>query len=155
MDNILIIIIVFLVFALGALVYLFLQLKNNYENKNNSQDFLRLEQNIQNLSAQQAQQMQGTINLVLQQLNRQQEATDRSSQIMSSRLENTTKVVSDVQGKLAQLEEANKRLLEIGKDISGLQSILQAPKLRGTMGEIWLKDLISQMIPPFNMVEKH
>jgi DNA recombination protein RmuC len=102
---------------------------------------------LQQISDQQGQQLHQTTNLVLQQLTRQQESQDRSSHLMHSRIDQATKVVSDVQGKLLQLEEANKRIFDLGKDINNLQRILQAPKLRGTMGEIWLAELISQIIP--------
>ncbi len=46
-----------------------------------------------------------------------------------------------------QLEVANKQLFELGKDISSLQKVLQAPKMRGNLGEIWLAELISQIFP--------
>ena len=102
---------------------------------------------LQSLMSQQDIQLKQTLQIVLEQLNRNQEAQDRSSSMMHTRIDHATRVVSDVQGKLLQLEEANKRIFELGKDISNLQNILQAPKLRGGMGEIWLHDLISQIIP--------
>lgn len=102
---------------------------------------------LNQLTEQQTKQLQQTTNLVLQQLNRHQESQDRNSHLMHNRIDQATKVVSDVQGKLLQLEEANKRIFDLGKDISSLQKILQAPKLRGGMGEIWLADLIGQIIP--------
>ncbi|MCC2631586.1 MAG: hypothetical protein K0S20_285 [Patescibacteria group bacterium] len=106
-----------------------------------------LQQAIAQLNQQQGQQLQQTTQLLLQQLSKQQEAQDRSSHMVHSRIDHATKVVSDVQGKLMQLEEANKRIFDLGKDISGLQKILQAPKMRGGMGEIWLAELIGQIIP--------
>jgi DNA recombination protein RmuC len=93
------------------------------------------------------QQLQQTTSLVLQQLDRQRESSERTNGMMHTRIDHATRVVSDVQGKLAQLEEANKRIFELGKDISRLQQVLQAPKLRGTMGEIWLQELIGQILP--------
>lgn len=102
---------------------------------------------LQTLINQQDQQLKETVKLVLEQLGRNQEAQDRSSTMMHTRIDHATRVVSDVQGKLLQLEEANKRIFDLGKDISNLQKILQAPKLRGGMGEIWLGDLIGQIIP--------
>ncbi len=106
-----------------------------------------VQQLLQQLAQQQGQQLQQTTNLVLQQLTRQQEAQDRSAHLMHNRIDTATKVVADVQGKLLQLEEANKRIFDLGKDINNLQKILQTPKLRGTMGEIWLAELIGQIIP--------
>jgi DNA recombination protein RmuC len=79
-----------------------------------------------------------------EQLRKSQENTD---QILSQRFETTSKVVSDVQVNLARLEESNKRIYEVGKDISSLQEILKAPKLRGGIGEYFLTDLLSQILP--------
>jgi DNA recombination protein RmuC len=109
--------------------------------------FQRVEQTIQQLSHQQSTQLQQTVTLVLQQLNKQQESQDRSTHAMHTRLDQTNRLFSEVHGKLLQQEEAVKRLFDLGKDIASLQSILQAPKLRGTMGEIWLEQLINQILP--------
>ncbi|MBL7071309.1 MAG: DNA recombination protein RmuC [Candidatus Omnitrophica bacterium] len=66
---------------------------------------------------------------------------------IGGRLDSATKVVGDVKEHLGKLEESNQRLYEIGKDISGLQDLLRAPKLRGGIGEFILEDLLRQIIP--------
>jgi len=63
-------------------------------------------------------------------------------------LTETKNTVIDIAKKLGELEESNKKIYEVGKDISSLQSILQAPKLRGVLGELFLGDLLSQIFPP-------
>jgi len=73
---------------------------------------------------------------------------DDANLLINQRLEHTTKAVTDVQANLAKLEESNKRIYEVGKDISSLQEILRAPKLRGGLGELFLGDLLSQILPP-------
>lgn len=66
---------------------------------------------------------------------------------MGERLENTTKVVGSVTDRLSKMEEATKRIYDVGKDIAGLHDILRAPKLRGNLGELFLKDILSQYFP--------
>ena len=70
-------------------------------------------------------------------------------------LTETKNTVIDIAKKLGELEESNKKIYEVGKDISSLQSILQAPKLRGVLGELFLGDLLSQIFPPQYFTLQH
>ena len=70
-----------------------------------------------------------------------------SSQTFSSRLESTATAVKSVEGYIGKLEESNKRIFDIGKDISGLQELLKSPKLRGGLGELMLERLLAQILP--------
>jgi DNA recombination protein RmuC len=75
------------------------------------------------------------------------QSLESSDQILSQRLESASRAVSDVQTNLARLEESNKRIYEVGKDISSLQELLKAPKIRGGIGEFLLSDLLTQILP--------
>lgn len=63
------------------------------------------------------------------------------------RLDNAAKAIKDVYGRIGEVQEANKMVVELGKSISSLEQIMQAPKLRGGMGELFLSDLLSQILP--------
>ena len=62
-------------------------------------------------------------------------------------LDGTQRVVSGVQEKLGELSETARHMHALGKDISSLQDILQAPKLRGNLGELFLEELLSRVLP--------
>ncbi len=66
---------------------------------------------------------------------------------IGTRLDNTARVVGDVKELLGRVEESSKRIYEIGKDISSLQDILRAPKIRGGIGKYFLEDLLKQILP--------
>jgi DNA recombination protein RmuC len=57
------------------------------------------------------------------------------------------KVFGEVQTKLGELTKATEQVYNVGKDISGLNEILRAPKLRGGFGELLLNDLLGKVIP--------
>lgn len=67
---------------------------------------------------------------------------------VNSRLDNAAKVINDVNRKLGEVHETTKQVQELSKDISSLQEILRAPKIRGGMGELFLSDLLAQVLPP-------
>jgi len=93
-------------------------------------------------------QQQDAINTQLRgitdQVNRQLQS---SSGEISKRLDNAARVIGDVQKNIGELSEASRRIFEVGKDIATLQEILQPPKLRGGLGEQFLGELLSQILP--------
>ena len=74
---------------------------------------------------------------------------------VGERLDSASKVVGQVQSRLGQLEEANRRIFDVGKDIASLQEILRAPKLRGSISELFLGDLLAQVLSPKHYVLQH
>ena len=64
-----------------------------------------------------------------------------STASMNTRLDNAAKVVGDLREKVGQIHE-------VGKAAAELVNILRAPKLRGGMGELFLGDLLAQILPP-------
>src|SRR6266496_3506958 len=64
-----------------------------------------------------------------------------STASMNTRLDNAAKVVGDLREKVGQIHE-------VGKAAHELVNIMRAPKLRGGMGELFLGDLLSQILPP-------
>ncbi len=111
-------------------------------------------------------QLTNTTQTVLQQLNamgkhvndRLRESTQvqqQSQQSMGERLETAARAYTNVTNKLAQLEESNKKIFDVGKDISSLQEILRSPKLRGAIGELFLGNLLAQILPPEHYIEQH
>jgi DNA recombination protein RmuC len=74
---------------------------------------------------------------------------------VNARLDNAAKVIGEVRNQLGIVHEATKQVQEISKDISSLQDILKAPKLRGGLGELFLGDLLKQVLPPSNYQEQY
>ena len=74
---------------------------------------------------------------------------------ITKQLENSNRVIGDIHTKLGALEKTAKNMEDIGKDISSLQNILQAPKLRGNLGEFFLEDLLKQILPAANYQMKY
>lgn len=74
---------------------------------------------------------------------------------INTRMDNTTRVVGEVRHHLGELSRATEQIFEVGRDISSLQEILRAPKLRGGLGELFLGDLLSQCLPSTHFDLQH
>lgn len=80
-------------------------------------------------------------------LNQMNQSLIDAHKIIGQNLGSTAGIFGSVQEKLGKLEETNRQIYEIGKDISSLQELLRAPKFRGQMGELLLENLLSQVLP--------
>src|SRR3954470_3895189 len=69
------------------------------------------------------------------------ENVQASTASMNARLDNTANVIADLREKVGQIHE-------VGKAAAELVNILRAPRLRGGMGELFLGDLLAQVLPP-------
>ena len=101
------------------------------------------------------QQLNATTRQVNDRLKENSEVLHRSQQTIGERLDNSQRAYAAVTNKLSELQEANKRIYDVGKDISSLQEILRSPKLRGTIGELFLGNLLAQILPPDHYTEQH
>ena len=153
---------VIVIFFLGLVLigWIFLnRFQSILQERREDPSWLLMQQQIGQLGVQFGQVLESSTQIVQQQLGqilghvneRLRENADilqRTQQSLGERLDNAARVVGSVQKSLGGLEEANRKIYEVGKDIASLQEILRAPKLRGGLGEFFLEDLLGQILPP-------
>jgi DNA recombination protein RmuC len=84
------------------------------------------------------------VNQQLQLVNQQ---LQNSSGQIGQRLDSAAKVIGEVRENIGKLSKASEQIFEVGKNIATLQEILRPPKLRGGLGEQFLGELLSQILP--------
>jgi len=75
-----------------------------------------------------------------EQLNNQRQAMTEQSKIIWERLENSAKVIQQVQKELGGISE-------FGRDMKDLSNVLKSPKLRGGLGEQFLYEILENCLP--------
>jgi len=113
------------------------RIKNMEEGRVSDQPLFLMQQQIANLTTQ----VTGQLNILTSQV--------------GERLGNTTDVVTSLKESLGRMEEVNRRIFEVGKDISSLQELLRAPTFRGEVGEFLLANLLGQILPQEHFTLKH
>jgi DNA recombination protein RmuC len=84
---------------------------------------------------------------VNERLNQMNQSLQEANKIIGQGLGSATNVFGNVEEQLGRLQETNRQIFEISKDISSLQELLRVPKLRGQIGETFLENLLSQVLP--------
>lgn len=128
---------------------------------NPSTDLTLLREQMNSLRLEMKQDLESTLGTVQQRLDAFQSGLDRqlgnNTEVMQRaqgeigrRLGDAAQLVGEVRQQLGGVMEQQKQIFEVSKEISGLQEILQAPKLRGGLGELLLDSLLSQVLPREN-----
>jgi DNA recombination protein RmuC len=116
---------------------------------------LQLNQSLDRTTQTIQQQLGQLLGHVNDRLRENADVLQQTQQALGERLDNAAHVVGSVQKSLGGLEEANRKIYEVGKDIASLQEILRAPKLRGGLGEFFLQDLLTQVLPARHFAMQH
>ena len=84
-----------------------------------------------------------------------QSSLDEGNRSTSARFEDSLKVIGDIKKTIGSLEAANKQMLEIGQNIASLQDLLRPPQIRGSLGEMTLNNILSELLPRQNFEEQY
>ncbi len=139
MIYLIITLIVFALITVLALIFLLLhqnRLSQTITSLRQDQTLSFMQKEVQSLREQLTKQLGDATNIVAS-----------SQKSVHDRLDNAAKLMSQVQGQLGESREATKRIMELGQSIASLEQILRTPKLRGNLGELFLEELLKQILP--------
>jgi DNA recombination protein RmuC len=80
---------------------------------------------------------------------------DEGNKSMVERFDSSLRVIGDIKKTMGSLDETNKQMLAIGKDIASIQDLLRPPQIRGGLGEMTLNSILSELLPRQNFEEQH
>jgi DNA recombination protein RmuC len=117
-----------------------------------------MQQQMEQLRGQMSDGLNKNISLLTEQLRAINEQVNQQLQLVNQQLQNSSgqigqrldsarEVISKVSEKLGELSKTSEQIHEVGKNIATLQEILRPPKLRGGLGEQFLGELLSQILP--------
>src|SRR5262249_10145825 len=64
-------------------------------------------------------------------------------------------VMRELGEKLGRLHEASQRIEKLAGEVTRLEDLLKPPKLRGTLGEMFLEQALAQALPPGSFATRH
>jgi len=70
-----------------------------------------------------------------------------TEQSVSQKLQQANDTFARVSQELGRLQEATKKVEDVGRNVASLEDLLRAPKMRGEFGESILEDLLAQILP--------
>ncbi|HSX24221.1 MAG TPA: DNA recombination protein RmuC [Candidatus Saccharimonadales bacterium] len=73
---------------------------------------------------------------------------DKNNTQMLKQFAQSTDIIKDVTQKLTALEKTNQQVGDIAGELKLLQNVLQNPKQRGNLGEIYLESVLENVLPP-------
>jgi len=141
MTTFLAILLVAVLFALGFIIYLLTQRKNDDSTNLLKQDLLALNQGLATLK-------DGLQSHLTDRL-------DKNQALLSQQFSQSSKIIADVTERLTKLDETNKRVVDVADELKLLQNVLQNPKQRGVLGEYYLHTVLTNVLPPNRFSLQH
>jgi DNA recombination protein RmuC len=80
---------------------------------------------------------------------------DTGQQSIAEHLGKSGHLLREVGEKLGRLHEASQRIEKLAGDVTRLEDLLKPPKLRGTLGEMFLEQALGQSLPPGSFATQH
>lgn len=129
------------------------------QQKHHSESIIQLEKALRDTAKTTADQLSATLNAQLKDVQnrvttltsttdkRLQEIGGQVEKRLSEGFEKTTSTFTEVQKRLVQIDEAQKRITELSSNVVSLQQILSDKRSRGAFGEVQLSALVSNVLP--------
>lgn len=129
------------------------------QNKHQNDALIQLEKALRDTGKSTADQLSATLNARLEDVQnrvtqltsstdkRLQEIGGQVEKRLSEGFEKTTSTFTEVQKRLTQIDEAQKRITELSSNVVSLQQILSDKRSRGAFGEVQLAALVSNVLP--------
>ena len=76
-------------------------------------------------------------------------------QSVADHLGQSTHLMKELGERLGRLQEASQKIEKLAGDVTRLEDLLKPPKLRGTLGEMFLEQALSQVLPPGAYATQH
>ena len=136
METVLIILLVVILFGLGAVLFVVLQKFNELKNTS-AVELMKTDVTELTRSISALQQVMGD------KLERNNAAMQSG---MSKQLGESAKLITEVTQRLAKLDDTNKRVVDVADELKTLQNVLQNPKQRGVFGEFYLQSVLDNVL---------
>ena len=141
MDPIFFGVIVAVLIAGFAGIFIFLKKQSRPEDKKEEQSLLMLQNQLNELSR--------VLDTKLGESTRAVDAKlTESTRMMQGQFGESAKIIRDVTEKLTRVDEAARQTLAINEQLKKLQDTLTNPKQRGVLGEYYLETVLKNVLPP-------
>jgi DNA recombination protein RmuC len=154
-----------LIVAMGVALFFFIQhrwkkiLEEVKRDQSGQTMWTLMQQQVEQLRGQMSDGLNKNISILTEQLRAINEQVNQQLQLVNQQLQNSSgqigqrldsaaKVIGEVKENIGRLSRTSEQIYEVGKNIATLQEILRPPKLRGGLGEQFLGELLSQILPP-------
>jgi DNA recombination protein RmuC len=111
----------------------------------------KVNQQLEAVQTSVGQRLDAVQNTVGQRLEAVQASVGQGLSAVQTDLNKSLSSQQDTIGKIGEqlggLDQAAKRIMEVGQDVTSLKDVLSPPKLRGAFGELLLEQLLKQCIP--------